>query len=58
MRVHEWSSVDPDEYLYEVSVSAKDSGSDAAANLKLAVQGLQHTVFARLQQYVEDVKQH
>jgi hypothetical protein len=38
-------------------VSAKDSGGNAAANLKLAAQGLQPAVFARLQQYVEDLKQ-
>ena len=55
VRVHEWSSVDPEEYLYEVTV--KDGGSNASEHLKVAVQGLRATVFARLQQYVEDLKQ-
>ena len=55
IRVNEWSNIDPDLYQYEVSVAGKDSGTDAGANLKAAVQGLQGSVLGRLQQYVTDL---
>ena len=47
IRVNDWSSIDPDEYQFEVSVAAKDSATDAGANLKAAVQGLRADVLGQ-----------
>ena len=57
VKVIDWSSIDPEEYQFEVSVAAKDSATDAGANLKAAVQGLRGNVLGRLQQYVQDINQ-
>lgn len=53
----EYSSIDPEEYSFEVTVAAADSGTTAAANLKAAVQGLEEQIFSRLQQYVAELNE-
>ncbi|CAL8463130.1 g2664 [Coccomyxa elongata] len=55
VKVSEYSSIDPEEYSFEVTVAAADSGTTAAANLKAAVQGLEEQIFSRLQQYVAEL---
>ncbi len=57
VKVSEYSSIDPEEYSFEVTVAAADSGTTAAANLKAAVQGLEEQIFSRLQQYVAELNE-
>lgn len=53
----EYSSIDPEEHSFEVTVNAADSDTTAAANLKAAVQGLEEQIFSRLQQYVTELNE-
>ena len=55
VKISEYSSIDPEEYLYEVTVDAADSATAAGANLKLAVQGMQSTILSRLSKFVEEL---
>ncbi|KAK9907766.1 hypothetical protein WJX75_009571 [Coccomyxa subellipsoidea] len=56
-KVSEYSSIDPEEYTFEVTVEAANSGTPAGANLKAAVQGLENEIFSRLQQYVAELNE-
>lgn len=53
--IKEFSSIDPDEYLYEVSVEKEEDAPTAAANLKLAVRGLEKEILSQLQKYVQEL---
>lgn len=53
--IKEFSSIDPDEYLFEVSVEKEEDAPKAAANLKLAVQGLEKDILHQLQKYVQEM---
>ncbi len=55
VKVSEYSSIDPEEYTFEVTVEGADSGLTAGANLRAAVQGLEHQLFSRLQQFVAEL---
>ena len=56
-KVSEYSSIDPEEYTFEVTVEAANSGTPVGANLKAAVQGLENEIFRRLQQYVAELNE-
>ena len=51
----EFSSIDPEEYAFEVSVEKEEDAPTAAANLKLAVQGLEKEILCQLQKYVQEL---
>ena len=53
--IKEFSSIDPDEYAFEVSVEKEEEAPTAATNLKLAVQGLEKDILKQLQQYVAEL---
>lgn len=53
--IKEFSSIDPDEYAFEVSVEKGEDAPTAAANLKVAVQGLEKDILRQLQRYVQEL---
>ena len=53
--IREFSSIDPDEYAFEVSVDKEEDAPTAATNLKLAVQGLEKDILSQLQIYVQEL---
>lgn len=55
IKVSEFSSIDPEEYKFEVTVDAPDDATAAAANLKTAVQGLQGDILESLQCFVAEL---
>jgi len=55
--VSEYSSIDPEEHSFEVTVDTAESDTTAAANLKAAVQGLEEQIFSCLQQYVSELNE-
>lgn len=55
IKVSEFSSIDPDEYNFEVTVDAPDDATAAAANLKTAVHGLQGQILDCLQRFVTEL---
>lgn len=56
--IKEFSSIDPDEYAFEVSMEKEEEALTAATNLKLAVQGLEKDILKQLQQYVAELNSH
>ena len=56
--IKEFSSIDPDEYEFEVSVEKEEDAPTAATNLKLAVKGLEKDILWQLQKYVEELNTH
>jgi hypothetical protein len=55
IKLTQYSSIDPEEYTFEVTADAADSATTAAANLKAAVQGLEDEVLSRLQHFVTEL---
>ena len=51
--IKEFSSIDPDEYAFEVSI--EEDAPAAADHLKRAVQGLEQDVMRQLQCYIQDL---
>ena len=52
--IKEFSSIDPDEYAFEVSVEKAEEAPATADHLKRAVQGLEQDVMRQLQQYIQN----
>ena len=53
--IKEFSSIDPDEYAFEVSIEKAEDAPAAADHLKRGVQGLEQDVMRQLQQYVQEL---
>ena len=53
--IKEFSSIDPDEYAFEVSVEKAEDAPAAADHLRRAVQGLEQDVMRQLQRYIQEL---
>lgn len=53
--IKEFSSIDPDEYAFEVSIERAEDAPATADHLKRGVQGLEQEVMRQLQQYVQEL---
>ena len=53
--IKEFSSIDPDEYAFEVSIEKAEDAPATADHLKRGVQGLEQAVMRQLQQYVQEL---
>ena len=53
--IKEFSSIDPDEYAFEVSIEKAEDAPATADHLKRGVQGLEQDVMRQLQQYVQEL---